>query len=522
MKKTQLALALAGILISAQAFALQTTPVTKAQLESPALPVQQTWITGSSAAVFPEFDSFTLGCNAGTVSVFTDGVQGNKVGSYANSAGNGTNFTAIACTRGTGSNEKYAVMYQSIAGGSLFAISPHTLGLNNANGFVNRLKNLTLPSTACTGTATSFVNGTQTVPVTRGCPATAATVGTSTATSLTASAIPGDPTTLQLPAGGFLDVEPAAFPPALAGNFNAKGVSVQSQTGQVFGIVVNKELYRDLQVDQGLYTSTAAAISADANFDPLNAPSISKTQYATLVSSTGFHNDGSDLAPNSGVGKKITVFSRADTSGTQASSNIFFLNNPCAKGVSANLTAQGALTGSTYAVSPQGGTGGVKSGITAVAAGAYAIGLVSLENDWRVDVAVNNGYRFVKLDGVHPETGSVQANPEYPAGTPFYTGRLTAVNAQYPLQMEMYQFKANTTTAASNPLGDELLQNAIAQGGLSLLDKLSTPTVCTDVPRGVTLLPTGGSSCNNQFSATPDNVVSETNRAGNNCKASQF
>ena len=179
--------------------------------------------------------------------------------------------------------------------------------------------------------------------------------------------------------------------------------------GQTFGIAVSTNLYRALQLAQGM---TAAAIAADTTFDPALAPNITSAQYTSIIAQGGaYQTDWSPLLGAAGSGKKVVLARRTDTSGTQASSNMFFLKNPCANGVFGQLIpATVADSTPTFVVTENSSTGNVKSALTAAnTAGDFAIGVVSGENDWRVETSVSSAqYRFIKLDGISPETNSLQ------------------------------------------------------------------------------------------------------------------
>jgi hypothetical protein len=230
-----------------------------------------------------------------------------------------------------------------------------------------------------------------------------------------------------------------------------------------------------MQVAQGLYASVAAANSADGSYDPANAPNITKAQYAAIVNNgtTTYHTDWTSLAGSAGTGKAVYLQRRTSTSGTQATSNAFFLNKPCSP--NAGTPAAVANSTATFIVAEQASTGGVKTALTtANTNGNFAIGVLSLENDWRTESTSADGYRFLKLDGVHPEAGD----------TAF--ARKTTVTGQYGLAMEVKSFKSKW--AQTN---DTFGYGLIA----TITTALGRPARCADVPRGLALLAAGGSTC---------------------------
>jgi hypothetical protein len=204
------------------------------------------------------------------------------------------------------------------------------------------------------------------------------------------------------------------------------------------------------------------------------------------------------LIKQTGVGKKVILARRVQTSGSQASSNAFFLSNPCAAGASGNLNpAVAADSTPTFEVNEGSGTGNVKTRITtATTAGDFAIGVVSAENDWRIESATGgqNGYRFIKVDGVHPETGDV-AN-----------ARVTATSGAYPFHIEAHSFVANTATG----FGAAIL------GQISAALTNPPATSCAVLPRGLTINPLAGSSC------TVGVQVAKGTNFGNNCSPAQL
>ena len=497
MKLKQIALLLAGITVSAAAFA---APVTQAQIEAARVAgtLQQAWISGASAPTINIYEGWVgsgagVGCDAGTNTIFTS--QSGTTGTTATNVKPGSigNFIAYACTRAG----KVSVLYHVVDGGSLLAYAPHTVGTRLA-----RLKYVGTSTCPTTLAYTDASNPDNNATVLKGCqqvgvalPATGATAASNAAA---ASAVAADPLAPQLPVGGFSDVEAALFPASIGGgDVSSKGAEGQANIGQVFGVAVSTPLYRALQTAQGV---SAAAIAADTAFDPAIAPNITSQQYVSIIASGGaYQTDWSPIIP--GSTKRIIVARRVDTSGTQASSNAFFLKNPCAAGVAGNLNPAKASDsvlplGTGFEVFEGSSTGNVKTRLsTAATAGDFAIGVVSAENDWRTEAtSATSGYRYVKVDGVHPEAGDV------------LNARATATNGSYPFHMETRNFVANTATG----FGAAIVPQITAA--------LSTPPAasCVVVPRGLTLNPLGGSSCTAGVQVMKGTVL------GNNCSPYQL
>jgi hypothetical protein len=461
MKVKQLLLAVAGVLMTATAFA-GTSPAQISAARS-ANNLDEAWVSGASAPTFMLYNGYLAGCDAGSMTVYATGTNTGRVGSVGN-------YMAYACTRGG----KVSVLYHTVNGGSLFAYLPHTTG-----AFENRLREI--GGNTCTLAAPAAGSIAETY---NGCALT-----TATAYPVTVDAGP------RRPAGGFSDVEASAFG-AIAGDVAANGTEFEALIGQAFGVAVNTSLYRALQTAQGIN------VAADPNFAPENAPNITSAQYASIVSAGGgYQTDWSPIVGAAGAGKKIVLARRVVTSGTQGSSNIHFLKNPCSNSEGGALSPATAIDSTpSFQVIENSGTGNVKEALTtAQGNGDFAIGIMSMENDWRVETRpTRQEYRFVKLDGVHPEAGSQQGNNAN--GTPYYTARQTSINGDYQFHMEMRYYVANTATGFAASIIPEIV------GGLA------NPADCSETPRGLTLNPLTGSACG------PTVVVKGTN-FGNNCKA---
>lgn len=230
------------------------------------------------------------------------------------------------------------------------------------------------------------------------------------------------------------------------------GVSLNGGfAGQGFGVMASEGLYRAMQVKQvndGRLPAACSTVSpatvagvaaADAAFTPGRCqPSISKAEYAAIVV------DGNlaytlPSAPSALTGdtNPVHICRRVETSGTQAASNVYFLNNPCANanptsgyktprkvnfadgtavvldtathGVAGNFEDFG---GDAFTIFEGSGTGDARNCLSRRSAGnnpanvndglgSYAVGVVSLEN------APAAGRRYLKLDGVSPNAYQV-------------------------------------------------------------------------------------------------------------------
>ncbi|WP_334108141.1 hypothetical protein [Methylobacillus sp.] len=464
MQVKQLILAVAATFAAGSVLA---APVTPAQIGSAraAGTLQETWISGASAPTFNIYSGFALGCDANSISLFSNATSDSSV-----RPGSLGNYAAYACTRGG----KVSVVYHTVADGSWNAYAPHIDGTQ-----LQRLRRL---DQANCQVATSAFPG---------------HVNYKSCQLVNPAATPDGAITK--PAGGFSDVEASLF----GFDVSAAGTEAEAYVGQTFGVAVSLPLYRAMQAAQGL----------TQNDDPANAPNISSAQYTSIIAQfSGYQTDWESILGSAGAGKAIYLERRVNTSGTQASSNAHFLKNPCSSGASANLAPAGAgdsIPGS-FVVTEHSGSGNVKSALTTHGTnGRYAIGVLSMENNWRVDSSSNNGYRYLKLDNVHPEAGTFDGNGNGTAdGIEF--ARETAINGNYAFQIEMRSFVANTADA----FGAELIPAITAA--------LGNPANCADVPRGLTLNPFGGSSCSAYQNAGELQVTAKGTRFGNNCAPQQM
>ncbi|MBC7786747.1 MAG: hypothetical protein H7Z18_04670, partial [Methylophilaceae bacterium] len=225
---------------------------------------------------------------------------------------------------------------------------------------------------------------------------------------------------------GFSDVSQKVFAAKnqlvaqIAGNTYTADISVGA--GQGFGIVVSPALYTLLQADQG--TS--------------GIPSISKAQYASLMTQTA--GTWGTLLPNGtahAASTTVTLARRSLTSGTQAASEVFFLSNPCAGGSApiggSSAAVLGTSAGQNFGeiiVKQEGSSDAVLAEMTAT---PYAIGVVSLEN-----IQPASSWKFVAIDGVHP--GAANA-PDWQ--------RANVVNGKYGFAFETFLQKSTKPTISA-------------------------------------------------------------------------
>lgn len=471
-KPKKIALLVAGLSFSATTLA---APVTVSDIDAARVgaTLQQAWITGASAPTKSIYDGWVRGCDADTNTIFTNHASSSSTAT----PGSIGNYNVYACKRAN----KVSLLYHTVDGGSLNAYTPHTIG-----AVLARVK-FVGTGNGCSGTTRNYVddvNSANNALVYKGCTLIGANLPTSgsvaTQSGLNATALAADPNGPSYPVGGFSDVEAALFAPSIGGgDVSNKGVESNVGVGQVFGVAVSIPLYRAMQVAQSITESGTTS----SDYEPSKAPNITVEQYTSLIAQGG-ENTLAILLPNNT--SRLNIERRVDTSGTQASSNAFFLRNPCAGGVAAALpptTASNDVT-NVYKVTLNSGSSNVKTRLNSASNSLvdnekYAIGVLSAENDWRVDGSTP-GYRYLKVDGVHPEDGDTSR------------ARLKAVNGDYKFHMEMKSFVRNN--GISGQANKTAFESAIIG---EITAELQDPdsSSCAVYPRGLTLNPGNGSVC---------------------------
>jgi hypothetical protein len=342
-----------------------------------------------------------------------------------------------------------AVISFAVSGGSFSSVLAMSTDTNRQNSFV-RTDLLGCATTAST-TLTSFGDKTYT-----GCSANARVRSQ----------------------GGFSDVEAALFADLLAGvpGVGAADVEVsQTFAAQTFALAATEGLYRALQAAQGLPAGcqddnllTGVVVGANDR-SPACQPSISRQTYASIVNNDPFsvtRNDWSFVIP--GSANPVVVCRRPASSGTQASSNAFFLNTPCGRGpltfgerVPAGA-ADSALPG--YNVIENSGSSDVRNCVNSTT--NFGIGVLSGEN---APVANTDRYAFVKIDGVavnedaKNRQSAIDGRYEFAYELVLHTNRNASVTPSVPGQL--------LKTLASN-LGDPSLADLtglfqVAAGGFT-------------------------------------------------------
>ena len=330
------------------------------------------------------------------------------------------------------------------------------------------------------------------------------------------SAVAQDANGPQLPVGGFSDVEAALFSAADGGgDVSAKGKESLAGIGQVFGVAVSNNLYRAMQAFQGI---TATQIANDTAFDPAIAPNITSSQYTAIIdndNASAYKADWSLLTGAVGVGKKVYLERLKSTSGSQAASNAFFLKSPCTDANAGSLQpASVSDSDLNFIVSENINENYLMKKLkNANTSGNFAIGVMSLTNDWRVNLTgYGDEFKWLKLNGIHPESGGVEK------------ARNTTLNGIYQFYIEGHYFLANTAGKNNSgfyfnefPQVLSYIANALASQKRQT-DGVFPIRSCNQIPRGLLINPL--SVIYDAFPCTSDNRGNNTHKGsnhGNSC-----
>jgi len=365
-----------------------------------------TFLTGASATSLNYVKALQSVCS-GSFAVFKEATGTTSLGNF---------FTAKCSTNFDGTDVD-AVAF-NVSGGSYTAVQ------------------------ASLGTGLTFVTAFTATPVA----GTGALAGINVAPGVARSA------TVTQSEGGFMDVEPAAFDATLLAPFGGVDALADKVGGanfsQAFGVAVSRDLYAALQTAQGLTGCTADTLT------PACQPTVSRAQYASIAASA-FNSAKTSINSLFGVpAGKLTLCRRASTSGTQAASNQFFLNNLTGNGPNAGLEvpADAATYGpgavATFEVKEGAGTSNARDCLNAA---GYGIGVLSLENV----PAAATGYRFAKLnrvegfDAAHFSKGTALAG-EYEFA--FQSFKFTAAGAGTSTVIEAIDSQLTNIGASTNGL----------------------------------------------------------------------
>jgi hypothetical protein len=309
------------------------------------------------------------------------------------------------------------------------------------------------------------------------CPATAS-VGTTGSTAADLALTPANSqrfncnvantvsTIAKVSVAGSSDVEPSQFTndnaPSIGDVSESDLAELEVRAGRavLFGVYANSAMWLELQKRQGILppTATAAVMPSTAGFAPAQRPNMTVLEYRNIV--TG---NASNMSLISGNGKPVagtmtagpyTLARRVKGSGTQAMSNIYFLNNGCGIATGTALTPADASFSDANGQTVIEGSG--SSNVVAELNNVTrpAIGVLSLETPATANFAP------LLLDGVLPN-------------------RANAIAGQYNFYgEETFQWSKTKLSAAVDPSGpnkvailERLVRASAAISSLSLMSQ---------------------------------------------------
>jgi hypothetical protein len=304
----------------------------------------------------------------------------------------------------------------------------------------------------------------------------------------TAPVVPGALTTKDVaPVAGASDIEPARFEgdnapvgeTSITGDDIAK-LNVVSTRAVLFAVTANAAMWAALQQKQfgspgathpagginpawpfmPVTTSAAGVDSATPGWDEKFRPNITRADYTAVAK--GDLTDMKSL--NGGTSGALVLARRVNGSGTQAMSNIYFLNNPCGNLLGANIgPADATFTGGTFTVTESSTTDEVLAEFQTRT--APTIGVISMEKSQRgtfttgtgTSAVTKNGYAYLKLDGITPS-------------------RAAAIKGDYTYYgEETFQWNQNVVVSGSS-LEKFLVRYSTAAGKIATLTTLSSGT----------------------------------------------
>lgn len=328
-------------------------------------------------------------------------------------------------------------------------------------------------------------------------------------------------TEAQVPIAGASDVEPSVFVGSNVpagqtdvGAADLANLKVNGSRAVIFGVIANKAMWSALLNNPNPTMPVTTAVSStngltntgtvvnNVPFNETQRPTIAKWQYRAIAQ--GNLNDMAFLTANdgtAGTAGPLKLARRVDGSGTQAVSNIFFLNNPCGIALGAFLPpANASFSGGNFTVTEGSGTGDVLKVIQD--ATTPALGVVSLENPERgaytlnaigtADTTPKQAIGFLKIDGVTPN-------------------RANAISGAYDFYgEETFQWNTNAVTSGSDK--EAFLTAFVATSGqIATLQSLSAATQAGSAALSAY---NGGSAITPTINQT---WVLKADRNGNNC-----
>ncbi|HEX4511797.1 MAG TPA: hypothetical protein VH328_17035 [Burkholderiaceae bacterium] len=397
---------------------------------------------------------------------------------YFNSGGSGTgkDYRAYACTlkatiKGSYSAGTPILLTKRDLGGSIYGVNPiaeqnkqNTMSVDSTAGncvTTGQQAGATTPSYTCANFALEQANA--------GISDVEPTIFSSVMT------VGNTKTAINLPSGS--DDSGNAWKTLTAKQLKVLNVGGANQT--IFGVGVSTPLRNAMQQAQGLNVGSEA---------PADVPSMPRAFYSAAVSgfvkaSTANHAGWDALTGNTADNAlQVNICRRANGSGTQASSNLLFLNagtlDTTAGGGLAPLVANGvavAVSGAPIAVIENTSTGTAISCLTGASSlGAYAVGIISFEND-----PGTSAWRFVKLDGQVPSQPTARVG-----GYPYvYEASIQWLNKGNGAPTgQLLGFLENLRVTLGSPAGIAALSDPAAKRGVLAPPSNYTGTCASQAP----------------------------------------
>ena len=259
---------------------------------------------------------------------------------------------------------------------------------------------------------------------------------------------------------------------------------------QSFGVAVSQPLYIALQKKNGL-ADTCSTTGIDT---AACQPSLSRADYASLVAEGGKIATLADLTADPSLTGLLKLARRDDFSGTQAASNMFFVNGQCggndeagvAKSIDANVAKAGGLLGGLA----------IRTDVTIGSSTDYAIGVLGTGSGGKTNIYG----RFVKIDGVSPNfdgtyymsataTRAQIANGAYPFAYVMQGMYLTAMKDAAKKATVLAVFDGFKSSALTDLAGiaylDSAASNAVAakQAKYSRVDSNGKTNNCSPITK---------------------------------------
>jgi hypothetical protein len=515
MKSFKLA-PIAGMLLASSSSFAYTVPTTDITIYAAGASAQLNSISGILTSLC------VANATTGTITPGVNQIQyfqgyGDNTTTNAASTSSNTNLRAFRCTLKTNAaaptlSGKTILFHYSAIDGSGSGVKP--------------------VASAVSLTGLPVVLGRKFIDITNACPSTpvAQTVATTVtpAGSAQYNCNIGTTTETRTPTVGASDVEPALFSGdnavAAFGDVTQSdldALEVKPGRAVIFGVHGNSALWLELQKRQGIVPTTATApimpfittVNATTNAltnsaNPLFTseamrPNITKAEYRSIVQggATDLKTINGTLTPVAGTTNPVpfALARRQSGSGTQAMSNVFFLNNGCGVLGGAALTPAAAyfVNASGYQVQEGSATSDVVFQFQSKS--FPAIGVISLETASRgdynlfavngnTDTTLKNAYAPLKLDGVSPTRANV-------------------INGSYEyFGEETIQWNKNVITSGS--LEDTFMNQFVnSAAAISTLITLASQTQ----------LGSAALSSYNGLPSTNTTWIMNSSRGGNNC-----